>query len=72
MKHLKIFEAIDTWDKHPKFSDAVKKVKKQMKSGNVEGGNWTLDFLGDDYPQSLAFARRVIIRASNELNPSGI
>jgi len=69
MKHVKIFESIDVWDKHPKFDKAVTKVRKEIKAGRAEGGNWVLDFLGDDYPQHLSFARRVIIRASNELNP---
>jgi len=69
MKHIKIFESIDTWDKHPKFDKAVDKVAKEMKAGRVDGGgNWVLNFLGDDYPQSLAFARRVIIKANNKID----
>jgi len=70
MKYLKVLEVIDTWDKHPMFDKAVKKVKKEIQSGRMDGGsNWVLDYLGDGYPQSLAFARRVIIKASSELNP---
>ena len=64
-------EMIDVWDKHPMFDKAVKKVTKEIKAGRAEGGNWVLNFLGDDYPPSLAFARRVIIKASSELNPNG-
>ena len=69
MKHVKIFESIGVWDEHPKFEEAVEKVKEEIKAGRAEGGNWILDFLGDNYPQSLSFARRVMISASNELNP---
>ena len=69
MKHIKVFESFDVWDEHPKFDEAVEKIKKELKAGRAEGGNWILDFLGDDYPQSSSFARRVMIRASSELNP---
>jgi|AntAceMinimDraft_16_1070373.scaffolds.fasta_scaffold424978_2 hypothetical protein len=69
MEHLKIFELKDAWDKHPSFDKAVIKIETQLKKGNVKGGgNWVLDFLGDDYPQKLAFARRVIIKASSKMN----
>lgn len=69
MKYLKVLEVIDTWDKHPMFDDAVKKVKKAIRSGKMTGGgDWVLDYLGDNYPQNLSFARRVIVRASSELN----
>lgn len=66
MKHLKLLEVIDTWDKHPMFDKAVKKISKEILTGRAEGGYWVLNFLGDDYPQNLSFARRVIIRASNK------
>ena len=45
------------------------KIIIEIKSGRCEGANWILDFLGDDYPRNLAFARRVMIRASSKLNP---
>ena len=69
MKHLKILEVIDTWDKHPKFDDAVKKIENSMKKNKLNGGgNAALDILGDDYPQNLSFARRVIIVANKNLS----
>lgn len=71
MKHVKIFEtSIGVWDEHPMFDKAVDKIAKELKAGRVEGGaNWILDFLGDEYPQSTSFARRVMVRASSKINP---
>jgi len=68
MKHVKLYESIGVWDEHPKFDEAVEKIAEEIKAGRAEGGNWILDFLGDDYPQNISFARRVMIRASNKLN----
>ncbi len=68
MKYIKTFESIGVWDEHPMFDKAVKKVSKEIKAGRVEGANWILDFLGDDYPQHIPFARRVLIKASKLRN----
>lgn len=66
--YLETFNEFGGWDKHPKFKSAVKKIEKELKKDNVDGGGkWVLDFLGDEYPQNSDFARRVIINATKNI-----